>query len=570
MIRWLIRWNRWGRVRHMREFLEATRQPRLVQSHTLMNYVRRCRDTVYGREHGFMHFHAPGDFRANVPLNTYEDLRPYIDREAGGETGVLLDSRDDLLMFAKTSGTTGQPKLIPVTASSQSEYRAASRLWNIFSLRDHPGILDGKILPIASPAHDGRTSAGIPIGSISGLVSGRQRVLIRRLYAVPQEIAAIEQGEARYYALMRIAVTADVSFLSAANPSTLILVAQLTDQRKEDLIRDVHDGTLAVDCHVPIGVKRAVRGHLRPNPKKARELESIAHRRGRLLPMDYWPHLALIGCWKGGPLHLYLRALPEFYGNVPVRDLGLLASEGRMSLPVSDEGAAGILNIRSGFYEFLPGEDDRPTQHSATLLAYELETGREYRLILTTAAGLYRYQMNDVVRVEDFAGSTPVISFVNKGQHIASVTGEKVSEYQAVAAFQQALSGRVPPQFFLCPAWDTIPYYTVVMQETDVLAIDGWPVCLDRIDALLCRLNIEYASKRESCRIGPMRLTVVADGSLDAANSLQAHTGQYKAVYLKTEIDYHRRFPQVRQVRARGQVDPPARAGVGVRLEEEE
>jgi hypothetical protein len=274
----------------------------------------------------------------------------------------------------------------------------------------------------------------------------------------------------------------------------------------------------------------------------------MAARRGRLLPSDYWPKLALIGCWKGGPLRLYLNSLSEYYGDVPVRELGLLASEGRMSIPISDHGSAGVLNIIAGFFEFLPASHERPRPDDATLLAHELEVGGEYWIIPTGLNGLYRYDIHDIVRVEGFAGSAPLISFVNKGKHIASITGEKLAEYQAVTAFQEALEAGDPPPFVVSPARDEVPYYTLLLEDAHARALGAWPARLAKMDGSLKRLNVEYACKRDSGRIGPIRLTVIRDGALAAICRPETQGDQFKAVYLRTEMDYHKCFPQVREI----------------------
>ena len=123
---------------------------------------------------------------------------------------------------------------------------------------------------------------------------------------------------------------------------------------------------------------------------------------------------------------------------------------------------------------------------------FELELGREYRLVLTKSAGLYRYDISDIVRVESFEGEAPVIAFLNKGQHIASITGEKISELQVVTAFHEAIGKATPPVFVVCPSWGDPPRYSVLLEEADVEAFGGWPERLDVLDRGLRKLNIEY------------------------------------------------------------------------------
>ena len=93
----------------------------------------------------------------------------------------------------------------------------------------------------------------------------------------------------------------------------------------------------------------------------------------------------------------YLNAYPEYFGDVPVRDVGLIASEGRMTIPIADGTPAGVLDIRHNIFEFIPAENiDDPMPE--TLLPHELQEGRDYFILLTTPGGLYRYNIHDKVR----------------------------------------------------------------------------------------------------------------------------------------------------------------------------
>ena len=133
----------------------------------------------------------------------------------------------------------------------------------------------------------------------------------------------------------------------------------------------------------------------------------------------------------------YLRGYPEVFGDRPVRDVGLIASEGRMTIPIEDGTPAGVLDIRHHYFEFIP-EDQADRDEPETVEATDLIEGRNYFILLTTAGGLYRYQIHDLVRCVGFHGQAPLIEFLNKGAHFSSLTGEKLSEFQVVAAVDEA------------------------------------------------------------------------------------------------------------------------------------
>jgi GH3 auxin-responsive promoter len=246
---------------------------------------------------------------------------------------------------------------------------------------------------------------------------------------------------------------------------------------------------------------------------------------------------------------MYIELLPKYYGTVPIRDLGLLASEGRMSIPISDDGAAGVLNISSNFYEFIPSHITEPSFNEKTLLAHELEVGREYSLVVTTSSGLYRYQMYDIVRVEDFYNKTPLISFLNKGHHISSITGEKLSEYQAVTAVKGLLPGWQDSFFLISPTWDDPPHYVLLTEEKAMAPNYDWRSFLWRLDDRLQELNLEYAGKRQSNRLGPISWALVEDGTFSGEVARNRLGEQYKFVYLNTKLDHHKNLPILKEFR---------------------
>ena len=150
-----------------------------------------------------------------------------------------------------------------------------------------------------------------------------------------------------------------------------------------------------------------------------------------------------------------------------------MASEGRGATPLVNSGAAGVLNVTSHFFEFVPEEQrDDPNQHFLT--CDQLESNREYYIYFTTSAGLYRYDINDVVRVVDFYRNTPVIQFVRKGQGMTSITGEKLTESQVTGALLEAVeSGGYDVQHFTaCVQWGEPPRYALYAELGDSMTTE--------------------------------------------------------------------------------------------------
>ena len=123
----------------------------------------------------------------------------------------------------------------------------------------------------------------------------------------------------------------------------------------------------------------------------------------------------MVSCWKHGSVKLYLRDFPRFFPNqTTVRDWGYLASELRGSIPLSDSHDGGVLTVNSNFFEFLP-EEDADSNPENLLTLDQLAVGRRYYVYVTTLAGLYRYDMNDLVEVTGFYRNTPEIQFIQCG-----------------------------------------------------------------------------------------------------------------------------------------------------------
>src|SRR5262249_20084637 len=143
-----------------------------------------------------------------------------------------------------------------------------------------------------------------------------------------------------------------------------IRLAAVARQEADTLLRAIHDGTLGIPWPAvheepswDAGASRqAIAAALRPDPARARALTAAPRRPGGLGLGDAWSGLALIGCWLGGHAGRHATRLGADYGAVLLRDLGLVASEGRVTLPVADGTAAGVLALDAGFYEFIPEE----------------------------------------------------------------------------------------------------------------------------------------------------------------------------------------------------------------------
>jgi hypothetical protein len=525
--------------RQVNAFLEALDRPADVQRRLLGDLIAEARQTDFVREHRLESVRTLEAFRKAVPIRDYDALRPWFDRVFAGEATALLPPDDPVLMFARSSGTTGEPKHIPVTRRFLADIR---RGWNVFGLRalkDHPDAWLRTILSISSSMHETTSPTGLPCGSISGLLAATQKRIVRRMYCVPPAVAEIHDPAAKYYTILRCALARDVALITTANPSSTLRIAETGIERADRLLNDLAEGTLTPPGEVPETLRRALR--FAPRPDLAASLRQRASDDGALLPRHYWK-VSFLANWTGGTLGLYLPRLRELFDGAPIRDIGLLASEGRFSIPLSDESPAGVAEITANVLEFLPASQ-RGLAEPDTCLPEDVEVGEEYFLVVTNRAGLWRYDLGDRVRVVDRVGRTPVFEFLCRGEHTANITGEKLTEHQVVEAMRHVTSAddaqdEPPLRFTLQGRFDATPYYELSVEvESDARA--AW--LADRLDERLAALNIEYSAKRSSQRLGPVRAIRIEPGTLarreDLAIARRKGRGeQYKHQYLLTDV----------------------------------
>ena len=500
-----------GRLEARRLDAAAVR-PEAAQRAFLLGLLRENADTAFGRDHGFSTIRTEADFRRQVPVRDFEGFRPYVNRIMAGEKGVL--TAEDACMLTMTSGTTGEPKVIPVTRASLRLRSDLMRQWLYRVWQDHPGFFDGAGVSIVSPAIEGHTRSGLPFGSASGMTYRELPRWVRGRFAIPYIVSEIQDYDRRYFVIARLALGRRVSYVGTPNPSTLIRLAETGIEQGEDLIRAIHDGTLGVGLPDQPEIAEGLAKRLRPDPERARFLSRIAAETGTLQPAACWPELILLAVWLGGSVGTQARKLAAYYGDVPIRDLGYLASEGHFTLPDRDHTSSGILALRTNYYEFIP-EDALDSTPPPVLSSHELEPGRRYAILLTTAGGLYRYDIHDIVEVTDFYRKAPRLAFIRKGRDMTSITGEKMHVNHILLALdevQRRYNFSVVEQFRIAPDIEESRYNIYVELNAEVSPDLLRDEVIPELDRILARVNVEYAQKRSSKRLHLPRLHLMRSG----------------------------------------------------------
>jgi len=529
-----------------RSFESATKDPLKAQRAILLQYLQRNKNTEYGRKHNFAAIRSIEEYRNAVPLNSYETLRPYVDKMTKGEANIL--TRDKVVFFGATSGTTNKPKLIPTTHYSERKKEELMNLWSYYISRDHPDVLDGKILAIVSPEVEGTTDSGIPFGAESGYSYRMLPKPIMNLYALPYEVFEIEDYEARHYAILRISIEQNITTIATLNPNMIVLLCRKIERWQNMIISDIEHGSLSDSLKITPAIRKAMKNRLKPNPDRARELKEIIENHGRLLPRHFWPEMKLIECWQGGMMKLYLQELDNYFGRVPKRDIGCVSTEARASIPITDETSSGVLAIQTNFYEFIP-KDGPDNAARNTLVCTQLEINKEYFIVVTTAGGLYRYNIDDIIKVTGFFNKTPLIEFVQKGLGASSLAGEKLYE----AHINETMTRVLQKEKVL------IDFFCAVAQPSDgprysfLIEFSGSTPTRERAGSVLASIeeelriqNREYDFVRNAQLLDSPVLKLLKKGSFENYRLKRiaegAQEGQFKAPQLTNNPDFEKNF----------------------------
>jgi hypothetical protein len=534
------------------KFDKKTHDSSGAQKEFLLNLLYDNRDTLFGKEHRFSRIKTVEDFQRNIPVNNYETLRPYIEKMMNGESNILV--KDKVIFYGITSGTTSVPKFVPVTKKSRKQKSRVMDLWLYYLLKKHPGALKGKGLIIMSPAVEGYAESGVAYGSESGDAYKHMPSFVSRHYALPYDVFCIKDYEARYYTILRIGIEADVTNAGTMNPLTMLVLCQKIEKYAKDIILDIRTGALNKSLKIDPQIRKALEKRLKPNPARAEVLEKLLIEKGALLPKDFWPDICLLECWTGGTVGSYLKEVIKYFpDSINVRDFGFLATEARCSIPISDNGPSGILTITSNFYEFIP-EEDRDKNDPEYLTAEKLERGKRYYIIFTTTGGLYRYDIDDIIKVVGFYNNTPVIEFVQKGKNVSSATGEKLYESQVISAINKAkeITGINVEFFCACLEYQIPPTYSFLVEFASDLDQSQKKSFLNVIEDNLGEINMEYKTKRLSQRLGDPKLKILEKGSFERFRksrlSVLQHDSQFKAAHLRSDFNIPPEFKIIEEV----------------------
>ncbi|MGN0235925.1 MAG: GH3 auxin-responsive promoter family protein [Paludibacteraceae bacterium] len=509
---WLINFALWLVGGSQRVRLNYwSRQPKHAAEKTLRDILNISRDTVYGKEHHFDDILKATNaedlfrlYREYVPVNdSFESLRPYVERHKHGEENVLFPGKPD--MYATTSGTTAEPKWVPMTHKYIKDvYGKMTHVWIWNFITHRSRTFGGHLFQTVGKECEGYAPDGTLFGSVSGVLVRDVPAIIKKHYTQPPSVVSISDYNARNYTLVRLAIQhRDVTLWATANPSTILEMLRVVDEHADLLIDDIEHGTLTNDFDVSPYIREELEAYMSPKPERAAELRKILAEKGRLDPKDFWPWLQFMSTWKCGNTKIYMEKYMDRFNweQTYYQELGYIATECRFGFAV-DETNESVMFPHLHYYEFVEeSEIDSPNKHFLQL--YELEQGKRYCAYVTTYAGLFRYNMNDLIEVGGKFYNTPTIHMVSKINGIVSMTGEKLYEPQFIEAVHEAEEETgIKTKFFVGFA-DVKEsryhfYFEFTDEKIDQKTADNFGKVVDK---KLQSINIEYESKRQSFRL---------------------------------------------------------------------
>jgi sterol desaturase/sphingolipid hydroxylase (fatty acid hydroxylase superfamily) len=518
------------------------RNPMRAQRKLLAHILATNRDTSFGRQHGFAHIENHAQYVRNVPVSDFEALRPFITAEI--EHGDPALTREPPLQYMRTSGTTGQPKDIPLTGEHLRSLRRIHHTAVAFQYRVCPEGFAGGILALTSPAHEGMLANGKPFGSASGIVAGNTPAIVLEKFVVPAPVLTVADSRVKYLLILRLALARpDITYIGSANSTTLLTLIKLYREHHALLEGDLRNGTFFLSDRLDANVLAAIAPRLAPNPSRADRLVQLQAMGEPVRIADLWPAVRIVATWTCASAGITVDALrSELSPRTKILELGYLSSEFRGTITLGRRSGTGLPTLDTHFFEFVERNKwDRGEPEYLTLDA--IRKGIDYYIIVTTPSGLYRYFINDLVRVQGYLHETPLLKFMQKGKGVTNITGEKLYESQVLSAVRSvtAAVGRTT-RFVMMLADEEARNYRLYV-EPDLGSGESAQWLAQSVDVELKALNVEYAAKRESDRLGPPVAAWLAAETGEAYKQFCVKQGQREGQFKSVAIAYRKTFP---------------------------
>jgi len=389
LINSILTWTMKKRIHQIELFMK---NPHDVQDELFKRLIDEAQLTQFGIQYGFGDIQNYEQFRQRVPIHTYEKIFPYIQRLMRGEENILWPS--EIRWFSKSSGTTGhRSKFIPVSQEALEEchFKGGKDLISIY-VNNFPDsrLFDGKGLAVGGShqINEYDSSASSYYGDVSAVIMQNLPPWAQFIRTPSLETALMSNWEEKIEKMARETAEVNVTNIAGVPTWTVLLIQRIVEQEKKKNILEVWPN-LEAFFHGAVSFK------------PYRNLfESLIPKSN----MRYW----------------------ETYN----------ASEGFFGIQDQKDSEELLLMLDYGiFYEFIPVDQiDEPDPLAIRL--DQVEVGKNYAMIISTNAGLWRYNIGDTVK---FTNVSPYrIKISGRTKHFINAFGEEVIIENAEAAITKA------------------------------------------------------------------------------------------------------------------------------------
>lgn len=362
------------RYKNIKEWMD---HPLETQRNVMQELIAHGQYTSFGMQYDFNSIFNLTDFRKQIPVQEYTELKPYVDRLMNGENNVLWNT--PVTWFAKSSGTTSdKSKFIPITEESLADchYKAAKDVITLF-LYENPNsqLLSGKGLVIGGSHQISQLNEEIFYGDLSAVLLQNSPFYAQWMKTPELAIALMDEWESKIEAIAQTTINEEVTSISGVPTWTLVLLKRILEITGKKNIKEV------------------------------------------------WPNFELY-MHGGVSFTPYREQFKKILGeNVCYRDM-YNASEGFFAAQDQADAEGMLLMLDHGiYYEFMPVEEygkDQP----ATLSLAEVELNKKYAIVISTNGGLWRYIPGDTV---EFTTLYPFrIKVVGRLKHFINAFGEEL------------------------------------------------------------------------------------------------------------------------------------------------
>ncbi|XP_073121444.1 indole-3-acetic acid-amido synthetase GH3.6-like [Henckelia pumila] len=549
------------------EFIEdVTKNADDVQKRVLSEILSRNAHAEYLSRHGLNGLTDREAFKKIMPVVSYEDVLPDINRIANGDKSPILCS-DRISEFLTSSGTSaGERKMMPTI---EEELGRRSLLYSLLMpvmSQFVPGLEKGKGMYFLFIKCETKTPSGLLARPVLTSYYKSSHFKDRPYdpytnYTSPNETILCQDSYQSMYSQMLCGLVQNKEVLrvGAVFASGFIRAIRFLEKHYTLLCNDIRTGTLNSIITDP-SVREAVLRTLNPDPKLADFIESECGKESwQGIITKLWPNTKYIDVIVTGTMSQYIPTL-DFYSNgLPLVCTMYASSECYFGVNLNPlckpSDVSYTLIPTMAYFEFLPVHrnncpangltsiamqkslDDKEQQELVDLV--DVKLGQEYELVVTTYAGLYRYRVGDVLRVAGFKNNAPQFNFICRKNVVLSIDSDKTDEVELHNAVKNATTHLIPfdarlTEYTSYADTTKVPGHYVLYWELSQNGSTPIPpsVFEDCCFTIEESLDSVYRQNRVYEAIGPLEIKVVETGTfdklMDYAISLGASINQYK------------------------------------------